>query len=122
MTAKTEQTKTPDAIQTVLNQHAITLAEQQFRLASLFTPYGFDPERVDFDRVATFMDDPYQAFPQPTESMRASLDRIVTNATTARITLEAFAAQGATPTLDDDQLFMTAKANVTNPRGYRAAA
>ena len=114
-------TTATSALQTLVNAQAIRAAEAQFRIAVLFTPYGFQPEKVDFDRVEAFLDDPYRAFPQPTESIRTSLDRTVGNLVEARAILAAVAALGVEPTLDADQLFTTAKANVTNPSMARAA-
>lgn len=108
-------------LQTLANSTAIKRAEQQYRLATLFTPFGFTPERVDYDRVAVFLDNPRQAFPQPSEGLNNSLARIeIALAETAAL-LGAFEAQGITPSLTADQLFTTAKANVTNPGMARAA-
>ena len=108
-------------LQKLANQQALLRAENQYRLARLFTPYGFEPERVDFDRVAAFLDKPRTPFPQPTEALNSSLSRIETNLTSANALLDAFKAQGIEPTLDADQLFMSAKANVVNPGMARAA-
>ncbi len=112
---------TVNPLQQLANQQAIIRAENQFRLARLFTPYGFEPERVDYDRVAVFLDNPRTPFPQPTEALNTSLSRIETNLATANALLDAFKAQGIEPTLDADKLFSTAKANVTNPGMARAA-
>lgn len=108
-------------LQKLANQQAIIRAENQFRLARLFTPYGFEPERVDYDRVAAFLDKPRTPFPQPTEALNSSLTRIESNLAGANALLDAFKQQGIEPTLDADQLFTTAKANVTNPGMARAA-
>lgn len=108
-------------LQAIANASAIKLAEAQYRLANLFTPYQFNPARVDFDRVAEFLDDPYRAFPQPTDAIRTSLDRTIGTIAEARAILAAFAAQGTEPTLTADQLFITAQANVTGNRANVAA-
>ena len=112
---------TNNPLQTLANAQALRQAEAKYRLAVLFTPYGFQPERADFDRMDAFLDDPYRAFPAPTESIKASLDRTVGNLSESTALLGAFAAQGIEPTLTADQLFATAKANVTNPSMARAA-
>lgn len=113
-------------LQVIANQSAVKLAEAQFRLANLFTAYGFVPERADFDRVAAFLDNPYRAFPQPTDAIKTSLDRTIGTIAEARAILAAFAAQGTEPTLTADQLFTTAQANVTgnrvNAMAYSATA
>lgn len=107
-------------LQTLVNAQAIKLAEAQYRLATLFTPYGFQPERVDYDRVAAFLDNPEAAFPQPSDGIRNSLGRIKTEMAEARGILAALAAQ-CEPDLTGDQLFVTAKANVTGSRANTAA-
>ena len=112
---------TVNPLQQLANQQAIIRAENQYRLTRLFTPYQFEPERVDYDRVGAFLDKPRTPFPQPTEALNTSLSRIETNLASANALLEAFKAQGIEPTLDADQLFTTAKANVTNPGMARAA-
>lgn len=113
-------------LQTIANQSAVKLAEAQFRLANLFTPYQFVPTRADFDRVAEFLDDPYKAFPQPTDAIKTSLDRTIGTIAEARAILSAFKAQGTEPTLSADQLFTTAQANVAgnraNAMAYSAAS
>ena len=108
-------------LQALANASAIKAAESQYRLARLFTPYGFEPERVDFDRVSAFMDAPRTPFPQPTEAMSTALSRIETTLVESRALLGAFAVQGIEPTLDAEQLYMTARANVINPGMARAA-
>lgn len=112
---------TVSPLQTLANAQAIRVAEAKFRMATLFTPYGFQPERPDFDRMDAFLDNPQRAFPNPTVSIQASLDRTLGNLAEGKALLDAFAAQGIEPTLDADQLFTTAKANVTNPSMARAA-
>lgn len=107
-------------LQTLVNAQAIKLAEAQYRPANIFTPYGFQPERVDFERVAAFMDDPDRAFPQPTDGIRNSLSRIKTEMSEARGIIAALAAQ-CEPNLTPDQLFETAKANVSGNRMNTAA-
>jgi len=113
-------------LQTLVNAQAVRKAEAQYRLAVLFTPYGFQPERADFDRMEAFIDNPYRAFPNPTDNVKASLDRTVGNLTEAKAVLDAFSAQGVEPTLTADQLFTTAMANVSgnrmNTAAYQAAA
>ena len=107
-------------LQTLVNAQAIKLAEAQYRLANIFTPYGFQPERVDYDRVAQFLDNPDAAFPQPSEGIKNSLGRIKTEMAEARGILAALAAQ-CEPDLTEDQLFVTAQANVTGSRMNTAA-
>lgn len=112
---------TTNPLQVLVNTNAIKKAEAQYRLARLFTPYGFTPERVDFDRVGSFVDDVFAAFPQPTEAIRASLDRVQAQLNEATAILQAFEAQGVTPTLDEEQLYITARNNVVSPGNARAA-
>lgn len=113
-------TKTQNPLQPLVNAQAIRLAEAQYRLATLFTPYGFQPERIDYDRVAAFLDNPERAFPQPTDGIRTSLDRIKVTIAEARGILAALAAQ-CEPDLSEDQLFVTAQANVSGNRMNTAA-
>lgn len=115
-------TTTTNPLNKVANNAAIQLAESQYRLARYFTPYNFDPERVDFDRVAGFLDDVYQAFPSPTANMAPRLAELQAQITSHRETLVALADADAAPTLDEEQLYMTAKANVTSPSGAGIAA
>lgn len=113
-------------LQALVNAQAVRKAEAQYRMAVLFTPYGFQPERVDFDRMEAFMDNPERAFPNPTDAVKTSLDRTLGNLMEAKAVLDAFAAQGTEPTLTADQLFTTAMANVSgnrmNTAAYQAAA
>ena len=112
---------TTNPLQILVNTNAIKKAEAQYRLARLFTPFNFEPERVDFDRVTAFIDDVYVAFPNPTEAIRSSLDRVQAQLNEATAILAAFEAQGVTPTLDEEQLFITARNNVVSPGNARAA-
>lgn len=113
-------------LQTLVNQAAIRVAEAQYRLANLFTPYQWNPERADFDRVAAFLDNPDRAFPAPSNGIKNSLDRIKATLGEQRLILQAFSAQGVEPTLTADQLFTTAMTNVAgnrmNTAAYQAAA
>ncbi len=108
----------------VANQAAIQLAEAQYRLARYWTPYGREPEQVDFDRVAEFMDDVFVAFPAPSANLGPRLEELNRQIATERTTINALRDAGAEPDLTDEQLFLTAKANVTNPSmaGYTRAA
>lgn len=106
-------------LQAIVNSAALKKAEAQYRFANLFTPYSFDPERIDFDRVAGLLSTPNIAFPQPSDTVRASLERITASLVEQTAILEAFKAQGTEPTLTPDQLFVTARNNVI---GNRAAA
>lgn len=114
-------TKTVSPLQKLTNSAALKAATAQYRLARLFTPYGFEPERVDYDRVEAFLDNPAVAFPAPTESVQRVLDRIQNELSEGRAMLQAFAAQDIHPTLDADQLFVTAQANVVSPHMARTA-
>lgn len=108
-------------LQKIVNSMALKRAESQYRLAQLFTPYGFEAERADYDRVADFMDNLGRAFPQPTPGLLNSLARIEGNLREANAVLAAFSAQGLTPSLTDDQLFVTARNNVIGQRSNTAA-
>lgn len=108
-------------LQKIVNSMALKRAEAQYRLAQLFTPYAFEPERADYDRVAAFLDNPRRAFPQPTPTMASSLDRIEGNLREANAVLGAFAAQGFTPDLSEEQLYVTARNNVVGQRANTAA-
>ena len=112
---------TNNPLQTLVNSAAIRVAEAQYRLANLFTPYQWNPERADFDRVAAFLDNPDRAFPAPTDGIKNSLDRIKTTHGEQRLILQAFSAQGVEPNLTPDQLFVTAQANVAGNRMNTAA-
>lgn len=117
---------TNNPLQLLVNQAAIRIAEAQYRLANLFTPYQWNPERADFDRVAAFLDNPDKAFPAPSDGIKNSLERIKATLVEQRMILAAFAAQGTEPSLTADQLFVTAQANVAgnraNTAAYQAAA
>ena len=102
---------TANPLQTIVNAQAIKLAEAQYRLANIFTPYSFAPERIDYERVAAFMDDVYRPFPRPTDGIKNSLDRIHATIAEARGILLALGSQ-CEPNLTPDQLFETARANV----------
>jgi hypothetical protein len=119
--SKATVSATVSPLQILVNSSAIKQAENQYRLARIFTPYGFEPERVDYDRVSAFVNDIAQAFPQPTDSMRNVLDRIESGLAESSAILNAFAGQDVLPTLTADQLFMTARANVSTPSNVRAA-
>jgi len=99
----------------VANSAAIQLAESQYRLARYFCPFNFNPERVDYDRVEVFMDDIRQAFPQPSPNFAPRLDDLQAQINNHRETLKALSDAGAETTLDVEQLYTTAVANVTNP-------
>lgn len=110
-----KQNTVTDPIQLLVNTHALKKAEAQYRLARLFTPYGYEPERIDFDRVAEFIGDTARAFPQPTEAMATAIARVDADLSAAAAILTAFEAQSVTPTLTEEQLFMSARANVVRP-------
>ncbi|WP_075881474.1 hypothetical protein [Vreelandella massiliensis] len=122
MTKPTTAQKNP--LVQVANNAAIQLAEAQFRLARFFTPYSYDPKRIDYDRVAEFLDDVFVAFPQPTANLKPRLDDLQAQIAQHRQTLAALKDAGAEPDLTDEQLFITAQANVVNPSmaGYSRAA
>lgn len=107
-------------LQVLVNAEAIKKAEAQYRLARLFTPFNFEPERVDFDRVAAFIGNVNRGFPQPTEAMAAALARVDAALNSSTAILAAFEAQGVTPTLDPEQLYETARLNVTRPMSAAA--
>lgn len=108
----------------VANQAAIQLAEAQFRLARYWTPFGREPEKIDFDRVAEFMDDVFVAFPQPSPNLTPRLHELQSAIATHRTTIDALKDAGAEPDLTPEQLFITAQANVANPSmaGYSRTA
>lgn len=106
----------------VANQSAIALAEAQYRLARYFCPFGFAVERVDYERVAAFMDDISVAFPQPSPNFAPRLTELQAQIDQHREALAALKAAGAEPTLDADQLYQTASANVRQPSMARQAA
>lgn len=112
-------------LQQIVNAAAIKVAEAQYRLANLFTPYSFDPERVDFDRVQAFLGNVHAAFPQPSDAVKLSLDRTAATLVEQQAILGAFKAQGTEPTLTADELFITARNNVAgnrvNTSAYKAA-
>lgn len=115
---------TNNPLNQVANTTAIQLAEAQYRLARYFTPYNFDPERVDYDRVAEFLDDVKRPFPGASPNLLPRLDDLQGQINQHRQTLKALADAGAEATLTDEQLFTTAKANVVNPSmaGYSRTA
>lgn len=115
------KTATPNPLAQIANNAATKLAEAQYRLARLFTPYNFEPERADFDRVAAFMDNPRRPFSTITEGLDLALQRVERGITEHSAMLQALVAQGIEPTLSADQLFATAQANVINPSMARAA-
>lgn len=114
-------TATHNPLSKVANSTAIQLAEGQYRLARYFTPFNFDPERIDYDRVAVFLDDVYKAFPNPSPNMAQRLADLQSQIASHREALDALKQADANPTLDEDQLYTTARANVINPAGAGAA-
>ena len=110
-----KQNTVTDPIQLLVNTHALKKAEAQYRLARLFTPFNFEPEQIDFDRVAAFIGNINAAFPQPTENMANALARVDSDLSSAAAILDAFEAQGVTPTLTEEHLFVSARANVGRP-------
>ena len=115
------KTQAVNPLQLIVNSAAVKVAEAQYRLANLYTPYSWNPQRVDFDRVAVFLADVHEPFPQPSEAIKLSLDRIAGALAEQLAILNAFKAQGTEPTLDADTLFATAQANVAGNRVLRAA-
>lgn len=110
----------PNPLQAIVNDAAVKIAENQYRLANLFTPYSFNPERVDFDRVQVFLGNVHEPFMAPSEAIKMSLDRIASQMATQQAILAAFKAQGTEPTLSGDELFDAAMNNVAGNR-LRAA-
>ncbi|KII34874.1 hypothetical protein NL64_06325 [Pseudomonas fluorescens] len=108
-------------LQAIVNAAAVKVAEAQYRLANLFTPYSFDPERVDFDRVGAFLGNVNAAFPQPSEAVKLSLDRTAATLVEQQAILAAFKAQGTEPTLSADELFDAARNSIAGNRLQRAA-
>lgn len=113
--------KAQNPLQAIVNSAAIKVAEAQYRLANLFTPYSFEPERVDFDRVEAFLGNVYAAFPQPTDAVKMSLDRTAASLAEQQAILGAFKAQGTEPTLTGDELFAAARQNIAGNRLARVA-
>lgn len=113
---------TTTALQQIVNSAAIKLAEQQYRLARYYTPFNFEPEQVDYERVAAFMDDVHRPFPEASPKLQASLETLQAYINEHRAVLSAFEAQGTEPTLTAEQLFITAAANVQSPSRARYAA
>lgn len=111
----------PNPLQLIVNNAAVKVAENQYRLANLFTPYSFNPERVDFDRVSSFLGNVHAPFPMPSEAIKLSLDRIAGALAEQLAILGAFKAQGTEPTLSSDELFEAAYNNVAGNRMVRAA-
>ena len=85
----TQATANSNALQVLVNTHATKRAEAQYRMARLFTPYMFEPEQVDFNRVSAFVNDVSAAFPQPTDSINRSLERIQNDMAEANAILNA---------------------------------
>jgi len=110
---------TNSTIQTIVNSAAIKHAESQYRLARYFTPFNFEPERIDFDRVACFTGNVMEAFPDATGNLQAALERTQEQLNEAGAVLQVFEEQGTEPTLSEDELFQTASANVRQPNMAR---
>ena len=114
-TTNSATSTTNSTIQNIVNQAAIRNAEAQYRLARYWTPFGFEPEPIDFLRVVSFTADVMEAFPEATGNLQAALKRTQRALDESQAVLEVFKEQGTEPTLSEEQLFITAGANVRQP-------
>jgi len=111
-TTNSATSTTNSTIQNIVNQAAIRNAESQYRLARYWTPFGFEPEPIDFLRVASFTADVMKAFPEATGNLQIGLERVQKELNESKSVLEVFIEQGTKTTLSEEQLFITAGANV----------
>lgn len=116
-----QQTADTNPNQTAMNNLAtkvkIEQAEHQYRLANYATPYGFDPEQVDFDRAGKFIEDygsklSSTVFAQSSPTLRERVDYCVNEIQQRQGALEALLAAGAEITVTDEQLYEHAKDRV----------
>ena len=125
----TKKNVTPnEAINTLATQLKQEQVEYQLRLANYATPYGFDPEFVDFQRAQKYIDDhkgqlASVVFGQSSPSLQERVTATVNEYTQRQVTLEALFATGAAINLTDEQLYEAACARVfRNTRAGQQAA
>ena len=114
-----QQTSNQAAMNSLATKVRVEQAEQQYRLANYFTPYNFDPEQADFERMGQLIEK-YgnqltqkvfgSASPQLQERVAYALNEI----TQRQGSLEALLAVGAEVTLTDEELYTLACDRVVN--------
>lgn len=105
----------------------IEQAEQQYRLANFFTPYSFDPEQVDFDRMGQLIekygnDLSKKVFFAASPSLQEKVDYAVNEIVQRQGALEALIAAGAEVSVTDEQLYQHAQDRVINNSRYMSQA
>ena len=101
------------ALNTLATQLKAEQAEQQLRLANYATPYGSDPEFVDFQRAQKYIEDhkvnlATTVFGQSSPNLQERVTSTVTEYMTRQTTLEALFTAGAEVTYTDEQLYQAA--------------
>lgn len=115
MTIATETSSVKNPLIALANNVAKQLAAEQLRYAQYFTPYGFDPEREDFERVASLILRPVsECFPGASEAFVSRITSVARNYQTLKENLDALKAAGAEPDLSGDELYQAARNAVVN--------
>lgn len=98
------------------NSIATQKAVAQLRLANYFTPYGFDPEQVDFDRAGQLLDDgvALEAFANASPNLLQRVDTVVNDYNQSREQLDALTSAGATTDMDNVTAYTQARAQLFN--------
>lgn len=126
-TNETQNTKAvANPLNTLANQMADQLADYQLRMANYFTPFGFDPELVDFERAATLLaehgrDIAETVFKQASENMRGRVAHCADEYLDRLESLTALKSAGAEVTTDSETLFTMARSRIFSGNAARAA-
>ena len=96
--------------QSVATQKAVA----QLRLANYFTPYGFNPEQVDFDRAGSLLESATarDAFASASPNLLNRVDTVVNDWEQANEQLDALANAGATIDMDNVTAYTQARAQL----------
>jgi ribosomal protein L16 Arg81 hydroxylase len=116
-----KQTETPNPNANAMNVLATKIkmeqSEYQLRLANYATPYGADPEQIDFVRAAKYVEDygrqlPTTVFAQASSNLQERVAFTVDEILSRQESIEALLAAGAEIQATDEQLFSHAQERV----------
>ena len=93
---------------------AIQKATAQLRLANYFTPYGFTPEQVDFDRAGQLLGGAVarEAFKQASPNLLNRVDTVINDWEQAQEQLNALISAGAEVDMDNVTAYTQARAQL----------
>lgn len=101
------------AINSLVTKVRMEQAEQQYRLANYFTPYNFDPEQADFDRINALIEKhgnelTQKVFGSASPQLQERVDYALNEIVQRQASLEALLAMGAEVAATDEQLYQHA--------------